>query len=167
MNIRKETQLAMLLSLSIVLNIIDSMIPFFNGIVPGVKLGLANTVILFVLYVYSFKDALFVSIMRVILVGILVTGLFGPSFLFSISGALLSVVMMNLAKKYLHLSIIGVSVIGAISHSVGQILVAIFFLNSSSLIYYLPWLVILAIPTGVVIGKISEQLVNQLKKYCI
>ena len=76
MEMKKYTRLSMLLALSVVLNIVENMIPLFNGNVPGIKLGMANIVILFVLYMYGFKDALFLSIVRVFLVSILSTGVY-------------------------------------------------------------------------------------------
>ena len=164
MEIRKTTKLSMLLALSIVLSIIESFIPILNGIVPGIKLGLANAIIIIVIYLYSFKDALYVSILRVILVGVLRTGLFSISFFFSISGALLSITMMNLCKKFTKLSIVGISIIGAISHSIGQIIIAIIFLNNANVIYYLPYLLILSIPTGIIVGMSSKQVIEYYKK---
>jgi heptaprenyl diphosphate synthase len=160
MELKKFTRLSMLLALSVVLNIIESVIPFFNGFIPGLKLGLANTIILLVIYLYSFKDALYISILRVFIVGILRTGLFSVSFAFSFGGAILSVIFMSLTKKYTKLSIIGVSIIGSISHCIGQIIMAVFMLNTVNIIYYLPWLLIFSIPTGIVIGIISKELVK-------
>lgn len=167
MDIRKLTRLSMLLALSVVLSIIESMIPVISGMAPGIKLGLANAVIIFVIYMYSFKDAIYVSVLRVVLVGILRSGLFNITFFFSLSGALLSIIFMILFKKYSKLSVVGVSVIGAISHSVGQIIIAILFLSNINIIYYLPYLLVLSIPTGVIVGTCAEQVLkyyNKIKK---
>ncbi len=160
---KKLTRISMLLALSVILNIFESFIPIFNGIIPGFKIGLANIIILLVIYTYSFKEAISISILRVILVGLLRTGIFSVTFFFSISGALLSVTCMYVAKKYTKLSIIGVSIIGAITHSIGQILVAISFFNINML-YYLPFLLILSIPSGIFIGYISKEFVNIFEK---
>ncbi len=160
MELEKHIKLSMLLALSVVLALIESTIPFFSGHIPGLKLGLANTVILFVLYYYSFKDSLYVSVLRVFLMGILRTGLFSQTFTFSLAGALFSGITMYCAKKFTPLSIIGVSIIGSIFHSVGQIIVAIIVLKSVSMIYYLPWLLLFSIPTGMIVGKISKEMVN-------
>ena len=164
MELKKFTRLSMLLALSVVLNIIESVIPLFNGFIPGFKLGLANSIILLIIYLYSFKDALYISTLRVFLVGMLRTGLFSISFGFSLGGAVLSVIVMSLAKKYTKLSIIGVSIIGSISHCIGQILVAMVLLNTANILYYLPWLLIFSIPTGIVIGIISKELVKYFEK---
>ena len=80
MEIKKLTRLSMLLALSVILGLLENMIPFFSGIIPGLKLGLANIVVLFVLYTFSSKDAFFLSILRVILMGLISTGLFSIRF---------------------------------------------------------------------------------------
>lgn len=158
----KYIKLTMLLSFSIVLNIIESFIPLFNGYIPGLKLGLANIIIIIVLYKYEFKDVLFVSIMRVVVVGILRTGLFSINFFFSLFGSLFSVVSMFLIKKT-KLSMIGVSIVGSIFHSVGQIIIVILLLKNNNMIYYLPWLVLFSIPTGLFVGYISKKLILELE----
>lgn len=158
---KKFTRLTMLLALSVVLNIIESFIPLFNGNIPGLKLGLANIIILIVLYMFSFKDALYVSLLRIILVGILRTGLFSMTFFFSLGGALLSLCSMFIAKKT-KLSIIGVSIVGSIFHSVGQILVAILIIKNTYIIYYVPWLLLFSIPTGILVGFTSKIILNNL-----
>lgn len=162
---KEFTRLTILLSLSVVLNIIESFIPLFSGIMPGFKLGLANIVTLFIVYEYGLKNALYVGILRVFLVGLLRTGLFNTHFIFSLSGCILSIIMMFLAKK-INLSIIGVSITGAIFHSIGQVLIAIILLNSS-IIYYLPWLLLFSIPTGIIIGLICKQLLNTYHQYLL
>lgn len=164
MEIKKVTRLAMLLALSVVLGLLESMFPFFNGAIPGLKLGLANIVVLFVLYEYYSKEAILLSILRVFIMGLLVTGVFSITFWFSLGGALLSETIMHLAKKFTKLSIVGVSIVGSISHSIGQILIAILLLKQTAMIYYLPLLLIFSIPTGVIIGLFSRQLVKYFKK---
>lgn len=159
---KKFTRLTMLLALSVVLNIIESFIPLFNGNIPGLKLGLANIIILIVLYMFSFKDALYVSLLRIILVGILRTGLFSMTFFFSLGGAFLSLCSMFLAKKT-KLSIIGVSIVGSIFHSIGQILVAILIIKNTYIIYYIPWLLLFSIPTGILVGFTSKTILNNLE----
>lgn len=159
---KKFTRLTMLLALSVVLNIIESFIPLFNGNIPGLKLGLANIIVLIVLYMFSFKDALYVSLLRIILVGILRTGLFSMTFFFSLGGAILSLCSMFIAKKT-KLSIIGVSIVGSIFHSIGQILVAILIIKNMYIIYYVPWLLLFSIPTGILVGFTSKTILNNLE----
>ncbi|MDD2490187.1 MAG: Gx transporter family protein [Bacilli bacterium] len=160
MDLRKTVRLSMLLSLSIVLSLIESMIPIINGIIPGIKLGLANAIIILVLYLYGFKDAFFISITRVFLIGIIRTGLFNIIFFFSLSGALLSIIFMAFSKRFIKLSIVGVSIIGSVMHSIGQIIIAIIYLDTINIIYYLPYLFILSIPTGIIIGLIAKKMLN-------
>ena len=157
---KKFTRLSMLLALSVALNIIETNLPLLNDYIPGLRLGLANIVTLFILYQFSFKDALYIGILRVFLVGILRTGIFSTTFFFSLTGVLLSIIFMYLAKRFLNLSIIGVSIVGSIAHSTGQVLASIFILQMSSMIYYLPWLLLFSIPTGILVGILCKQLVN-------
>ena len=157
---KKFTRLSMLLALSVALNVIEASLPLFNGYIPGLKLGLANIVTLFIIYQFSLKDAFYVGILRVFLVGILRTGLFSTTFFFSLSGVIFSIICMYLAKNFLKLSIVGVSIIGSIAHSTGQVLTSILLLQMSSMIYYLPWLLLFSIPTGVLVGIICKQLIK-------
>ena len=153
---KKEIRLSMLLSISIILNILESFIPIFNF--PGIRIGLANIITLIVLYTYGSKDAIYISILRVLLVGILRTGLFSIAFYFSLFGSIFSIISMIIFKKT-KLSIIGVSIVGAIMHNVGQITAALFLINTN-LIYYMPILLITSIITGTIIGFISKELLN-------
>lgn len=161
MNTKNIAKISMLLSISVVLSLIESIIPIFNGTVPGIKLGLANIVIVFSLYYLSFKEAIYITILRVIIMGILRTGLFSISFFFSISGALLSIITMYIAKKITKLSIVGISIIGSIFHSIGQIIIAIIFLSNINIIYYLPILLISSVITGFIVGIISNKLIDR------
>lgn len=162
MSLKKVNRLSMLIAISVVISILESYIPFLNSIIPGLKLGLANIPILFILDRYSFKDAMYVSVVRVFLVSLMKTGLFNIPFFFSLGGAILSIVMMYFFKKLNIFSLIGVSIIGSISHSVGQIIIGIFLINNS-IIYYLPYLLIFSIPTGLVVGIITKKLLDYTK----
>lgn len=160
MELKKFTRLSMFLALSIVLSIIESMVPLFNGImIPGLKLGLANIIVVFVLYTYGFKEAIYISILRIVLVGLLRTGLFSITFFFSLSGAVLSLICMFITKKF-PFSIISVSVTGSLGHSIGQIIMAIILLNNTNLIYYLPWILLFSVPTGICVGILSGKLIE-------
>ncbi|HOO68251.1 MAG TPA: Gx transporter family protein [Bacilli bacterium] len=159
MTTNKIARISMLLAISVVLGLVESYIPIFN-VIPGVKLGLANIVIVYAIYKYSFKDALYISILRVFLVGLLRSGLFSITFFFSLSGALLSLIFMYLFKKYTKLSVIGVSIIGAISHSIGQIIIAVIFLSNINIIYYFPILLLSSIITGIIVGMLSKKIIE-------
>jgi heptaprenyl diphosphate synthase len=164
MEMRKLVRLSMLLSLSVALNIFESFIPILGNIIPGSKLGLANIVTLFIIYLYGLKDALFVSFMRVFLVGIVRTGLFNITFFFSLGGAIFSVIAMYLTHRFTKLSVIGISIIGSISHSIGQILIAIIVIRIPNIIFYLPYLLLISIPTGIIIGMISKRVILFFKR---
>ena len=161
--LKKITRLSMLLALAITLNIIENIFPLFNGTVPGVKLGLTNIVILFSLYKYGFKESFFLSITRVFLVSILNTGLFSVAFFLSLSGAVTSIIFMYLFKRFTKLNIVFISIIGSIFHSLGQIIIVCVFISSLSGFYYLPIILLFAIPTGILTGTISKELVKYFK----
>lgn len=158
MDTKKIINFSMLLAISVVLGIIDSFLPI---LFVGFKLGLANIIVLYVLYKYGFKSAIFISILRVLLVSMLRTGLFSISFYFSITGAILSIIMMSIFKLT-KLSVIGVSVIGSISHIIGQVIIASIILNTSSVFTLLPLLIIFSCVTGIIIGIISMEIINKV-----
>lgn len=162
MTYQKLTRLSMYLTLAIIFSILESMIPI-NHMIPGIKLGCANIILVLVLYQYGIREALAIAVLRVILMGILRTGLFSVTFFFSLFGTLFSVTSMYLTKKT-HLSVIGVSIVGAIFHSIGQLLAAMLFLHLHMLIYYLPWMILGSIVTGMIIGYLSQYLLKQLEK---
>ena len=157
MDTKKITRLSMLLAISVVLSLIESLIPLLNGIIPGIKLGFANIVILFTLYTFSLKDAFIISILRVR------TGVFSITFFFSLFGALLSLLFMYMFKKFTKLSIVGVSIIGSVMHTIGQIIIAVIFLSNVNILYYLPILLITSIVTGIIVGYISNALIAIIK----
>jgi heptaprenyl diphosphate synthase len=105
-----------------------------------------------------------VSLLRVVIVGITRTGLFSVAFFFSLGGAFLSIIMMSLFKKLTNLSVIGVSIIGSISHSIGQIIMAIILIKSNLMVMYLPWLLMFSIPTGIITGKIALKMLENFKE---
>ena len=162
MKTKDITIIGILTAMSVVIAIIESYFTFALDFIPGLKLGLANIVIIFALYKYNFKTALIISLVRVFIVALVRTG-FGFNFFFSLLGAIFSIIAMTLARKT-KLSIIGISVIGSISHSIGQVLIGMFLLNNSNVIYYLPYLLLFSIPTGIIIGIIAKKLLDGTKK---
>ncbi len=151
-SIKRLAIIAMLIAMAIVLNILESFIPVF---IPGVKLGLANVIILIMLYEFKSSEALAVNISRIFLVGIMRGNIFTPTFFMSLSGGVLSFVFMWLFSRFKFFSAIGVSVIGSISHCVGQILIAIILLGTKAVIGYLPFILILSVVTGVFSGILA------------
>jgi len=159
---RKLTLLANFLAIAIVLSLIESAINVIP--VPGAKLGLANVVTLIVIYKYSFKEGLILTIARVLLVSILSGRLLSPTFYMSFSGALLSVMIIGALRKVDYFGILGVSVLGSISHVIGQIFAGIFVIGSAVVIFYLPIMLFLSIPAGVAIGAISKRFLQIFEK---
>lgn len=159
METRKVVHMGMLIALAMVLSFIESQIPAFIA-VPGIKLGLANIAVVFALYSLGFREALGVSLIRVVLSAIL----FGSvlSGLYSAAGAILSLLGMALLKKSGFFGTVGVSVSGAVLHNLGQIGIACFILRTQALVYYLPFLILSAVVSGVVIGIVSAVLVDRL-----
>lgn len=152
MNTKRLALIAMLLAMAIVLNMLESFIPVF---IPGVKLGLANIIILIMLYEFSAKEALVVNLSRIVLVAVIRGGIFTPTFLMSLSGGVLSFVIMLLFSKIKVFSTIGVSVLGAVSHSIGQIIMAIIILGTGAVVSYLPFIMILSLITGIFSGTVA------------
>jgi len=162
MQTKRLVLLAILLAVSVVLNIVERVaIGGLTGL-PMVRLGLANIVILIVLYIYTVKDAFTLLILRIFLVG-LFTALFSPTFWLSLGGGLLAFLLMVIFKKLRVFTVISVSVMGSFGHAVGQILTAIFLLSTQELIAYLPVLIALSIPTGIFTGLISKRLITILE----
>ncbi|RRD41048.1 Gx transporter family protein [Leptotrichia sp. OH3620_COT-345] len=160
--LKKVLQLSMFLSLGIVLQIIESIIviPIF---IPGIKLGLVNIVTMTVVYTYGVKDGVKLGIIRVIVVGILRNG-FGINFLFSLSGMLLSICAVGFAKKYSKLSVIGVSIVGANFHILGQIIAASFIYKTDLFfLSYLPFMFLITIVTGGIVGYVANEVMERME----
>ena len=139
--IKKITQLSLFLAMGIILNIVESMIPLPISI-PGVKLGLANTIGLVVLYYYSPKEYFFVGFLRVLIVGLIRSGIFSISFSLSLAGWFLSSLVSLILYKCKIFSIYGLSISSAVFHGIGQMIVVMIIYNSYGLIMYLPILII-------------------------
>lgn len=147
-------------SIAIVLSYIEAIIPSFVPI-PGVKIGLANIAIMFIMYKLDILSATIVSAVRLVTVFLIFGGL--VPFLYSVTGAALSLLVMYMLKRFTPFSEIGVSVAGGVSHNAAQIIVAIFMFSTGSLIYYLPVLLLSGTLSGVLIGIISGILIKKIK----
>lgn len=154
--------LSLLTSGALILSIIEGMIPL-PYVAPGAKLGLSNIVALSVIVVFGFKDALIVVIMRCILLMLVATN--PITFIYSIVSGIMSTIVMSIAeKKFKKLSLIGVSVLGAMTHNASQISVAAVLFSTLNLYYYLPILSFVSIFTGVFVGYTSIFVTDNLKK---
>ena len=158
-NVHKIALLGVLTAATIVIAILESFIPSIG--IPGVKLGLANIVILIILYELGIFEAIIVNIVRVLVVGLVRGTFLSMGFFMSLAGAFLSLGVMILfylvIKKF---SIIGVSVLGSVFHVTGQILVAIIYLGSGYVVLYLPIIAISAIITGVLVGFTAKMVIK-------
>ncbi len=161
MNTKRIVTLSIFLSISIVLSIIESFLPVIP--IVGAKLGLANIMTLVILSLYGEKDAFVIVILRVILVGILRASLGNPAFFLSLGGGLTAYLMMVIFMRLKVFSIISVSVMGSLGHSVGQIVVAIIILSTNELVYYFPLLFLIAIPTGIFTGSVAKKFIQITK----
>lgn len=161
MNTKKLTTLSVCVALAMILSFIESQIPPIVA-VPGVKIGLANTVSLFLLYTYGTREAAAVSFIRVCLSALL----FGSpvSFIYSLSGAALSLLGMILLKKIPIFATLTVSVSGAVLHNTAQIAVACLIMENAAIAYYLTALIISGTLSGVAIGTLAALLLKKLNK---
>ena len=150
----------LLIALALVLSYLESLVPL-SFAVPGIKMGLPNIVMVFALYRLRARDAAVIYLVRVLLVSVLFGNVF--SLAYSAAGAVLSLLVMLLLKSTGKFSETGVSVAGAVAHNAGQILVAVFVLETGRLVYYLPVLCISGTVAGVCIGLISALLVRRIK----
>lgn len=164
-NTHKLLLISLLVTMGTALHALEIMLP--NPLpLPGAKLGLANIVTLMALFIYGPKEALSISVLRV-LFGSLITGtLFSVGFFLSLAGAMLSLAVMGLLVRFLPaFSVIGVSIAGAAAHNTGQILLAAWLLETKHIFYYLPFLLLTGIPTGFFTGSVSSYLKKYLAGY--
>lgn len=160
MNTKGIARMGMLVAVAFVLGYIESIIPISFGI-PGVKLGLANIVVVLCLYQCSVRQTVGIAFVRIVLSG-LTFGSFS-TMLYSLAGGLLSLVLMLVLKKTGKFSVYGVSIAGGVGHNVGQILVAICVLQTGLLVYYLPFLLLSGCIAGACIGFVGGLLVKRLQ----
>ena len=150
---------ALSVALAFTLSFLETLIPIHIGI-PGVKLGLANLVVIAALYLLPKKDAFVISMIRILISGLVFSGAF--SLLYSFAGGILSFFAMLLAQKSKKISVLGVSVLGAAVHNIGQIIVAALVMQTPRIIYYLPVLLLSGGAAGVLVGIISGVIVKRL-----
>lgn len=147
--------------LALVFSYIEFLFPISLG-VPGVKLGLANLVIVIALYQMGFRWAALINFLRILLAGLLFTGLF--AMLYSLAGAAVSLSLMGLLHKTEKFSIIGVSIAGAVAHNFGQLLIAALLVETAQMFLYFPVLLFSGLVSGTAIGIVALILSKKLKK---
>ena len=139
---RKTAYLGLFSAVAIILGYVESLIPVFAGI-PGIKLGLANLAVLFILDRYSLREAALVSVVRILVIGFMFGNLF--SILYSLAGAALSL-----------------TVTGGVTHNIGQLMVAMIVVSNTSLMVYAPALLVAGVLAGVLIGILTKDVVGRL-----
>jgi heptaprenyl diphosphate synthase len=160
-NIKKITLLGILAALAIVLSFVESLLPPIYAAVPGIKIGLANIVSIFLIYRTTVKDTIIVTTIRVLTVAMLFGNLMTLSY--SVAGAFLSITAMYLLKKTNLFSTVGVSIAGGVFHNLGQILVAIFITSTIEIGYYMIFLCISGVLSGTLIGLVGALVLKYTK----
>lgn len=150
----------LLTALALIFGYVEFLIPVNLG-VPGTKLGIANIVVLFSLYLVGFKGAALISAVRILLTGFLFGGVF--AMLYSFAGGILSLSVMGLMHRSGKFSPIGASVAGGVMHNLGQLIVASAVMQTGSLFYLFPWLTIIGGITGAINGALTLVVLRRMK----
>ncbi len=155
------TLLSLLTATALILSFVESQLPPIYPAIPGIKVGLANIVIIYSLYRLSPLDTIAISLVRVFAVSLL----FGNALMlaYSLSGAVLSFLVMLPLKKLNKFSCVGVSVLGAVTHNLGQILMAILLLDTIQIGYYMIILSVTGLIAGVLVGLTAAILIKRTK----
>lgn len=156
---KKITISALMAALALIFSYIEVIIPFNPGI-PGIKLGIANLVIIIALYYLGSKYAFTVNLVRVLIAGLLFTGFFGAAY--SLAGALLSFAVMIFLKRTKLFSVVGISMAGGVAHNLGQLLVAAFLIANTKVFLYFPVLIFSGMISGAAIGVLSYLILKRL-----
>lgn len=149
-----------LIALAMILSYVESLIPM-DFMIPGAKLGLANVVTIFAVLFLGLPDALLIGSLRVILTTIL----FGNvvMMVYSLAGAVVSVLLMSLCSRFKIFGIMGISVIGAVAHNAAQCIVAAIMIQNRNIIGYLPFLLLFGVISGLLTGVIASGVIRRLK----
>lgn len=151
-------------ALALIFSYVETLIPINFGI-PGIKLGLANLIIIIALYKMRVKEAYVLSVVRIVLAGFMFGNLF--SIFYSLAGGILSLSVMTLLKKTDKFSLFGISMAGGVFHNVGQLIVAILVMENLNIAYYMPVLLISGLITGFLIGLVAGEMLKRLSKLTI
>lgn len=157
---QKAAYFGVFTALALIFSYVETLIPVNFGI-PGAKLGLANLIIVIFLYKTNWREALLLSVVRIVLFGFIFGNLF--AILYSLAGGILSLAVMALLQKSGKFSVIGVSIAGGASHNVGQLIVAMIVVETYQVGYYLPVLLVAGVITGALIGIISSQVLVRIR----
>ena len=158
--IKKTAYYASMVAVALIFGFVEFLVPFDFGI-PGIKLGLANLVAIFLLYKNGFVPAISVNVARIFISGILFGNVM--SIFYSLCGGILSITVMWLAKKIRFFSTVGVSVLGGTVHNLGQLLAASVIIGFKAIRFYAPFLMVSGVVTGFLIGLAATVLINRVK----
>ena len=161
MSTKKITLSALMVALAMILSYLEAMIPFSFGI-PGIKLGLANLVVLTALYLFGPAQALLISVVRIFLISITFGSM--AALVYSLAGGILSFVVMLILSRIKGFSVIGVSVAGGVSHNIGQLIAAALVVANLNLLFYFPVLLAAGVITGLLIGIAVKAILPALQK---
>ncbi len=158
---RKTALYGLMVALAFIFSYVETLLPVVG--IPGVKLGLANLVVLVTLYLLRPRDALGISLLRMLLVGFT----FGSpaSMLYSLAGGLVSLGVMILCRRTEKFSILGVSMAGGVCHNLAQLAVAAAVLRTPQIVWYLPVLLLSGVLTGALIGVVARMCLPKLKRF--
>lgn len=163
--LNKTAYMGLLTALALILSYVENLISFQPGI-PGVKIGLANLAVLICLYLFGWRETVILTIVKAVVSGLLFGNLFMIAY--SLSGALFSAITMILLKKSGLFHVPVVSAAGGVMHNMGQLLVALLVVETYSVVYYMPVLILSGLATGIVIGMAASLVLpyiqNILKK---
>lgn len=149
-NTKRTVFLGLAASVTLILSYVESLLPPLVAAVPGVKMGLPNIMIIFLLYRFGWKEAAAVSLVRLLAVALLFGNVM--TLAYSFAGALLSLILMTLFKKWGVFSMVGVSIIGGVTHNLGQILVAMLVMQTREIGYYMIVLAVTGTIAGILVG---------------
>lgn len=147
-------------ALALIFSYVEMLIPIQFG-VPGIKLGLANLLIVIMLYKCGPKEALLLSVVRIVLTGFIFGNMF--SIIYSLAGGILSLAVMAFLKGRGSFSVMGVSIAGGVCHNIGQLAVAMAVVETYRVGYYLPVLLIAGMLTGMLIGIVSSEVLKRIR----
>ncbi len=156
---KKVAFLGLSLAAALIFGYVEMLIPFDIGI-PGVKIGLANIIVMILLYTESFKTTVFINFLRIFIIGALFGG--GTRTLISACGALFALSAMWVLKKF-GFHIVTVSAISGVMHNLGQTAAAIFVMGTGAILYFLPMLIVTGLVSGSLIGVISNAVIKRMK----
>ena len=157
----KIAYLGLFLALALIFSYVETLIPVFVS-VPGIKLGLANGMILIIMYYYGWKEAAVINLARVLLSALLFSGFY--ALMYSAAGAILSLAVMSVFyKKDKVFPSVGIGILGGVAHNLAQIAVAYFVTKTAGLMFYIPILIVSGMVTGGLTGLLAKLVLQRLK----